>query len=214
MALVMRVWQLFLLALLAVVRADPSVSRGAAASLRGSALAEVVDPSAGAPAAESSAAGRAQSGVMPQGPEESMDSADIDLLEDATNATGGAEATQSLIVCRGGKVCRGAWTWSGSVRVCRGGFVCRGWAAVLAEDVEGEEQQAQAASMPADLAEGEGEGEPFNSSQLLEILTNTSHATQSLIVCRGARVCRGGWTWRGRVRVCRGGFFCRRSFWR
>jgi len=137
-----------------------------------------------------------------------------DFLEEERNSTGVEEAAQSLIVCRGAKVCRGSWTWYGRRKVCRGGFYCRGWAALLAEDVEAEGQE-EAAFAPADLVGrgSEHEDELMNSSELMEILTNNSQAAQSLIVCRGARVCRGGWTWRGRRRFCRGGFFCR-SGWR
>merc|ERR1719343_1764953 len=111
------------------------------------------------------------------------------------------EAAQSLIVCRGAKVCRGAWTWSGQVKVCRGGFYCRGGAVLLlAEDSDGENQEEEAASTLANLtgSDSEHEGEAFSSSELMEILTNTSEAAQSLIVCRGARVCRGGWIFRRR----------------
>merc|ERR1712207_63974 len=132
------------------------------------------------------------------------------LMDVLTNTS---QAAQSLIVCRGARVCRGAWTWHGGAKVCRGGFYCRGGVALLAEDVEGDDQAATASAM-ADLAERGVEPEValMKSSELAEILTNTSQATQSLIVCRGARVCRGGWTWRGRVRFCRGGFFCRPSW--
>merc|ERR1712151_1388875 len=102
--------------------------------------------------------------------------------------------------------------------VCKGGFYCRGSAVFLAEDSEGEDQEGEAAAAAmvadppeADVTESGSEHEEaeMNSSELMKILTNTSEATESLIVCRGARVCRGGWTWRRRVRFCRGGFFCR-----
>ena len=128
----------------------------------------------------------------------------------AENLPPAARSAESLIVCRGAKVCRGAWTWYGGKKVCRGGFSCRGWAALVAEDAEVEEHD-EAVSAAADPAEGSAEfaGQAFEPSELMAILTNTSQAAESLIVCRGARVCHGGWSWRGRVRVCRGGFRCR-----
>jgi len=210
MARVTRCWQLLVLGFLAVARADPSASREATASLRGSTLAEAAGPGASAPTADGSTAGRPKTEPMPQGPEEGADLVGDNFTEDVQNSTGVEEAAQSLIVCRGAKVCRGAWTWSGARKVCRGGFYCRGWAALLVEEVAGEDQ-VEATSAPADLADGGSEhgGEPTNASELLEILTNASQAAESLIVCRGARVCRGGWSWFGRTRVCRGGFFCR-----
>merc|ERR1712066_722811 len=133
------------------------------------------------------------------------------MVQNSSSEEAGAE---SLIVCRGGRVCRGAWTWSGGVKVCKGGFSCRGWAVLLAGDVAGEDQEV-ATLAQADLAEldEEQEGDTLRSSELMEILSNTSQAAQSLIVCRGARLCRGGWSWRGAVRFCRGGFYCRPT-WR
>jgi len=192
MAAITRGAQLLMLGFLAVARADPSASQTAATSLRGSAVVP------------------AQTEAMPQGHEEDAYLLGGNFTEDVQNSTGAEEAAESLIVCRGARVCRGAWTWFGHRRVCRGGFACRGWALLLAEDVEGDHLE-ETASAPADPAErsSEHEGEPMNSSELMEILTNTSTAAESLIVCRGARVCRGRWTWFGRRRVCRGGFFCR-----
>jgi len=196
--------------ILAAVRADPSASDAVAPSnLRGSASGEVAGRSLGEPAAAVSPTN------VPE--ERGVDVSGDNHSEIPQNATGAEEAADSLIVCRGGKVCHGGWTWSGHVRVCRGGFYCRGGAVLLlAEASEGEDQEVEeAASAPADLLEGssEHEGEPMSSAELMKILTNTSEASESLIVCRGARVCRGGWTWWGGVRSCRGGFFCRPS-WR
>merc|ERR1719343_421161 len=210
MAAITRGLQLLMLGFLAVARADPSTSREATSSLRGSASAEAAGPSVGADVVGGSAAGPAQMETVPQGHEEDADLVGDNFTEDVQNSTGAEEAAQSLIVCWGAKVCRGTWTWLGHRRVCRGGFYCRGWAVLLAEDVEGEGQE-ETTSAPADPAErnSEHEGEPMNASELMEILTNTSTAAQSLIVCQGARVCRGGWSWFGRRRVCRGGFFCR-----
>eukprot|EP00933_Yihiella_yeosuensis_P034304 TRINITY_DN277_c0_g1_i3.p1 TRINITY_DN277_c0_g1~~TRINITY_DN277_c0_g1_i3.p1 ORF type:complete len:383 (+),score=98.68 TRINITY_DN277_c0_g1_i3:82-1230(+) len=45
-------------------------------------------------------------------------------------------------------------------------------------------------------------------SQVYHDLEGISSTWQNFIVCRGGRVCRGGW-YRG---VCRGGFYCRRSY--
>merc|ERR1719174_3416289 len=108
-----------------------------------------------------------------------------ELMDVLTNTS---QAAQSLIVCRGAKVCRGAWTWHGGAKVCRGGFYCRGAVALLAEDVE-DDDQAETTSAMADLAERGSEREvaPMNSSELMDVLTNTSQAAQSLIVCRGAK---------------------------
>merc|ERR1711933_617127 len=129
-----------------------------------------------------------------------------ELMDVLTNTT---QAAQSLIVCRGAKVCRGEWTWHGGARVCRGGFYCRDGVALLAEGTEGDDQ-VETTFASADLAERSWErrGELMNSSEM-DVLTNTSQAAQSLIICRGARVCRGAWTWRGGAKVCRGGFYCR-----
>lgn len=207
--------QLLVLGFLVIARADPSAPlHEVATNLRGSMPVEATEPAAGAPTEKSGAAGLGQTGAEPEAMEESTDLVGENLTEDALNSTGEGEGAESLIVCRGGKVCRGAWTWSGGVKVCRGGFSCRGWAALLVEDVEGE-GQGVATLARADLAERdpEQEGDSFNSSDLMEILSNTSQAAQSLIVCRGARVCRGGWSWRGAVKFCRGGFSCRRT-WR
>merc|ERR1711972_614650 len=145
--------------------------------------------------------------------EESTDSVGENFTWGVQNSSSEEAGAESLIVCRGGKVCRGAWTWSGGVKVCKGGFSCRGWAALLAEDVEGEDQGVATLAW-ADLVEPgpEQEGETFDSSELMDILSNTSQAAQSLIVCRGGRVCLGGWSWRGTVKFCRGGFSCRSTF--
>merc|ERR1711972_102891 len=99
------------------------------------------------------------------GHEEDADLVGDNFTEEVQNSTGAEEAAQSLIVCRGAKVCRGAWTWLGGRRVCRGGFSCRGWAVLLAEDVEGEDQEETAAA-PADPAErsAEHDDEPMNVS--------------------------------------------------
>lgn len=213
--------QLLALGLLAAVRADPSASPAAATSLRGSASVEVPGPSLGEPAA---------AGATPQGPEGVHSSGD-EQSEDLLNATGAAE---SLIVCRGGKVCRGAWTWHGHVKQCSGGFYCRrGAVLLLADDSQRGDQEEEAdadstladffaenSSEPEDEAmqsaradffaenSSDTEGEAMNSSDLIKILTNTSEAAESLIVCGGGRVCRGGWSWVGGFRRCRGGFVC------
>ena len=185
---------LLLLALLALARADPSSSREANPSLRGGSGEAKEVPSKDTPAAQSSAAGQ---GVEPNA------SVVAQKLPTA------AQSAESLIVCRGAKVCRGAWISCGGRRVCRGGFYCRGWAALVAEDARVEEHD-EAVSAAADLKDdgAEVEGGAFKPSELMAILTSTSRAAESLVVCRGARVCRGGWTWHGRARVCRGGFSC------
>jgi len=151
--------------------------------------------------------------------------------EDLLNGTGVAE---SLVVCRGGKVCRGAWTWHGHVKECSGGFYCRrGAVLLLADDSQSGDQEEEAdanatladffaenSSEPEDeamqsaradfFAENSSgtEDEATNSSDLIKILTNTSEAAESLIVCAGGRVCHGGWFWTGGFRRCRGGFVC------
>merc|ERR1711933_646928 len=96
-----------------------------------------------------------------------------ELMDVLTNTT---QAAQSLIVCRGAKVCRGAWTWHGGAKVCRGGFYCRGGVALLAEGTEGDDQ-VETTFAPADLAERSWESEvaPMNSSEM-DVLTNTSQA--------------------------------------
>jgi hypothetical protein len=159
----------------------------------------------------------ATAGATPQGREQESTGLSGDELQsnDLQNAAGAEEAAESLIVCRGGKVCRGAWTWRGGVRVCSGGFYCRSGALLLlAESSDaGDQEEDEAAAAPAlaDFMESgsEQESEAMNSSELMELLTNSSEAAESLIVCRGGRVCRGAWTWRGGVRVCSGGFYCR-----
>merc|ERR1712207_103476 len=101
------------------------------------------------------------------------------LMDVLTNTS---QAAQSLIVCRGAKVCRGAWTWHGGAKVCRGGFYCRDGVALLAEGTEGDDQ-VETTFASADLAERswERQGELMNSSEM-DVLTNTSQAAQSLIV--------------------------------
>jgi len=209
--------QLLALGLLALVRADPSASTAAATSLRGSASVEAPGPSQDEHAAD---AGTPQS----------------EQSEDLLNAT---DAAESLIVCNGGKVCRGAWTWHGHVRECSGGFYCRrGAVLLLADGSESGEQEDEAnanstledffaenSSEPDDEAmqsaradffsedKSETEGEAMNSSDLMKILTNTSEAAESLIVCAGGRVCRGGWFFLGGFRRCRGGFVCGGRRW-
>merc|ERR1711972_645361 len=128
-------------------------------------------------AVESGAAGPAQTAATGQDLEESTQVLGANISEDPQNSTGAEEAAESLIVCQGAKVCDGTWAWSGGRKVCRGGFSCQGWAAMLAEDLEGEDQ-IEAASVAADLAEqgSELEAEPINASELTEILTNTSRA--------------------------------------
>merc|ERR1711923_229075 len=46
------------------------------------------------------------------------------------------------------------------------------------------------------------------SSEPLEDATNVSQAITSMIYCVHGSVCRGGWTWTGPKKVCRGGFYC------
>jgi len=218
--------QLLALGLLAAVRADPSASPAVATSLRGSASVEVPAPSPGEPDA---------AGAPPQDPEVEHASGD-EQSEDLLNATGAAE---SLIVCRGGKVCRGAWTWHGHVKECSGGFYCRRGAVLLLADdsqAEDQEEEADANSTLADFfaensseledeamqsaradffaeTSSETEDEAMNSSDLIKILTNTSDAAENLIVCGGGRVCRGGWFLVGGFRRCRGGFVCGGRRW-
>jgi len=211
--------QLLALGLLAIVRAEPSTSAAVATSLRGSA--SVPGPSPGEPDA---------AGATPQDPE----GVHTDGDEQSENLLNATDAAESLIVCRGGKVCRGAWTWHGHVKECSGGFYCRrGAVLLLADDSQRGDQEEEAdanatladffaenSSEPEDEAmqsaradffaenSSEIEGEAMNSSDLIKILTNTSEAAESLIVCGGGRVCRGGWFWAGGFRRCRGGFVC------
>merc|ERR1712224_5266 len=46
------------------------------------------------------------------------------------------------------------------------------------------------------------------SSEPLEDATNVSQAIASMIYCVHGSACRGGWTWTGPKKVCRGGSYC------
>mmetsp|Transcript_100060 Transcript_100060/g.288921 ORF Transcript_100060/g.288921 Transcript_100060/m.288921 type:complete len:169 (-) Transcript_100060:191-697(-) len=69
----------------------------------------------GADAAEASEATEPEAEEMEKALGDSVDGEDLVMLN----------AFSSMWSCRGVRVCRGGWSWRGSVRVCRGGFYCR-----------------------------------------------------------------------------------------
>jgi hypothetical protein len=73
----------------------------------------------------------------------------------------------------------------------------------------GAEAQDEVGTVQKETAEGaEDEEVPLNSEEVVQDVANISHAGTNFIYCRFGTVCRGRWTWFGRVRRCSGGFVC------
>ncbi|CAE8591734.1 unnamed protein product, partial [Polarella glacialis] len=135
-------------------------------------------------------------------------SEDVELLPNSTEIVYDSENVShsfgNSIVCHYGQLCNGGWALRTSeVKVCMGDIVCAKPDAV-AQGHEGQGNKNM--ELPSDVLEQAQLLD--NKSDAARDLANISQSLGNLIVCRGARVCHGGWTWRGRGKVCRGGFAC------
>jgi len=196
----------FIAACWAAARADASGPATSIPSLRGAGGEQPGSAEASAPQDEEQ---------VPRG-ERSEDAAaeatsSLDALRDMKSG-------DSLVVCHGARVCRGAWTWVGGVRTCRGGFYCSSWALVLGSgNVEPTEVVTPKDDRTGAPPESQGEVAEPDDLEAMDSLEREAQSlaeggeaesAESLCICRGVRVCRS-WVWYGGARVCRGGFYCR-----